>query len=202
MKIKAIQVTGMALLEVRLLTVEEYHRMGEVGILDPDEQVELIEGQIVKKPVKGKAHSAANKHVEKLLETRLGDQVLVRLQDPIQLSNFSEPEPDIAVVKPNPLFYEDHHPTSDEVYLIIEVADTSLNRDTEIKAKTYAKSGIIDYWVLDVSNRQLYIFREPSQDGYQNQMILSDDDVISLLAFPTCSMVVKEMLRPTNISYR
>jgi Uma2 family endonuclease len=185
----------MTLLEIRRLTVADYHRMAEVGILDPEERVELIEGQIIKMVAKGTAHEAAITRTDLLLRNLLGNQVLLRLQSPIRLDDFSEPEPDIAVVKFDPLFYEDHHPTPDEVYLLIEVADTSLRIDCNIKAPVYARSGILDYWVLDVSDRQLHIFREPSQDSYQSQVILSDDAIISPLAFPNTSIAVRSMLR-------
>jgi Uma2 family endonuclease len=188
----------MTLLDIRLLTVEEYHRMAEIGILEADERVELLAGQIVKMAAKGTAHGAAIARTRILLENRLGAQVLVRLQDPVRLNDYSEPEPDIAVVVPDPFYYEDHHPTPSEVYLIIEVADTTLRTDLGIKAKIYAESGIADYWVLDVNNRQLHVFREPSQDGYQSRVILADGDSISLLRFPDCSFFVREMLRPLS----
>lgn len=186
----------MIAVKVRLLTVEEYHKMGETGIISPDEEVELIEGQIIEKPMKGTTHSAVNKYLEKLLENSLGDAALVRVQYPVRLDNYSEPEPDIAVVKPDDLYYASHHPTPPEIYLIVEIADTTLKRDTEFKANVYAKAGINDYWVLDISNRQLYVFREPTPTGYQNQQILSDDSSISPVAFPNITINVSEMLRP------
>ncbi|MBE9163101.1 MULTISPECIES: Uma2 family endonuclease [Microcoleaceae] len=188
----------MTLLDIRLLTVQEYDRMTEIGIFDEDERVELLAGQIVKMAAKGTAHGAAVKRTEKLLENRLGEQVLVRLQDPVRLNNYSEPEPDISVVIPDPLYYEDHHPTPSEIYLIIEVADTTLRTDCGIKAKIYAESGIADYWVLDVNNRQLHVFREPSQDGYESIVVLGDDASISPLQFPDCCFFVSEMLRPLS----
>lgn len=184
------------LLDVRLFTVKEYHLMAESGILDPDERVELLAGQILKMAAKGTAHSAATTRTEKLLETRLGNQALVRVQEPVHLDNFSEPEPDIAVVRFDPLYYEDHNPNPSEVYLITEVADTTLNRDCGIKARIYAESGIADYWVLDVNNRQLHVFREPSENGYQSELILSDTGRVSPLAFPEIAIAVAEMLRP------
>jgi len=186
----------MTLLEIRLLTVKDYHSMIKAGIFNEDERVELIGGQIIKMAAKGTGHSAAVNRTVDLLRNRLAGLVSVRPQDPIQLNDLSEPEPDIAVVMPNPLYYEDCHPTPSEIYLIIEVADTSLNRDTEFKAGIYAQSGITDYWVLDVNKRQLYVFREPSQNGYQSQVILSENDTISPLAFPNCTIIVREMLRP------
>lgn len=186
----------MTLLDIRLLTVQEYHLIAEVGIFDEDERVELLGGQIVKMAAKGTAHGAGVKRTEKLLENRLGNRVLVRLQDPVRLNNYSEPEPDIAMVIPDPLYYEDHHPTPSEIYLIIEVADTTLRTDLGIKANLYARSQIADYWVLDVNNRQLHVLREPSQDGYQSIAVLEDDASISPLQFPDISFAVRDMLRP------
>ena len=188
----------MTLLDIRLLTVQEYDLMTEIGILNEDERVELLAGQIVKMAAKGTAHGAATARTKILLDHRLGQQVFVRLQDPVRLNNYSEPEPDISVVIPDPLYYEDHHPTPSEIYLIIEVADTTLRTDCGIKAKIYAESGITDYWVLDVNNRQLHVFREPSQDGYQSRVILADGENISLLRFPDFSFLVSEMLRPLS----
>ena len=186
----------MTLLDIRLLTVQEYHRMAEIGILDEDERVELLAGQIVKMAVKGTAHGAAIARTKILLDNRLGEEIFVRLQDPVRLNDYSEPEPDIAVVVPDPLYYEDHHPTPSEVYLIIEVADTTLRTDLGIKANLYAQSGIADYWVLDVNNRQLHVFREPNQEGYQSIVVLGDDASISPLQFPDISFMVGDMLRP------
>ena len=178
--------------DLRRITVTEYHQMAEAGILAAEEQVELIAGQIIQKMPKGPAHSALCKRIEKLLESRLGDQVLVRLQDPMQLDPYSEPEPDIAVVHPSPNFYAAHHPTPDEIYLIIEVSDTTLSRDLDTKANLYAAAGIEDYWVCDITTQQLHIFREPQQDGYQRQLILRGPQTISCLAFPHFTLAVAD----------
>ncbi len=194
----------MVLLDIRLITVSEYYQMAKTGILDPSEQVELLAGQIVKKSMKGTLHTAAVAPIDNVIRKLLGDLVLIRLQDPIHLDNFSEPEPDIALVIPDPLYYEAHHPTPAEIYLIIEVADTSIKKDTEVKAQIYAQAGIRDYWVLDVLNRQLHVFREPSANGYLSKVILTDGDRISLLNFsettlgslPEIEIQVSDILRP------
>jgi Uma2 family endonuclease len=91
---------------VRRLSVQDYHQMAESGILQPDERLELLEGQIIQMAAKGTAHSAAVTRIERLLRNRLGDRVLLRFQDPVRLNDYSEPEPDVAVVQPNTLFYE------------------------------------------------------------------------------------------------
>ncbi|MEA5503296.1 Uma2 family endonuclease [Halotia wernerae UHCC 0503] len=183
-------------LQLRLWTVEEYHRMAEAGIFGADERVELLEGKIVWMIAKGTAHRSSMGRTDYLLKNRLGNRAWVSIQDPIKLNERSEPEPDIAVVKVDPLDYADHHPTPREVYLIIEVADSSLKLDCEIKAKAYSKAGIVDYWVLDVVSRQLHVFREPTQDGYHSQVVLKEDTTISPLEFTDLQIVVLEMLPP------
>jgi Uma2 family endonuclease len=180
----------------RLWTAEEYHRMAAAGIFHPEERVELIAGQIIRMSAKGTAHTAAVRRTAKILRNLLINQAEVYTQDPIQLDDFSEPEPDVAVVRIDPLDYADHHPTPSEVYLIIEVADSSLKYDRETKAKAYARSGIADYWVLDVINRKLHMFREPIQEGYQSEVILSEEASISPLQFPTLEITLQEMLPP------
>ena len=178
----------------RLWKVEEYYRIAETGILDPDERVELIEGKIIRMAAKGIAHVIAGRRSHNLLEARLGGRVLVWTQDPIRLNDYSEPEPDIALVMPPLERYRDRHPTASDVYLIIEIADTTINNDCQKKSRVYARSGIADYWVLDVVDRQLHVFREPGKDAYQNESIFSENEAVSLLAFPDVNLVVGEML--------
>jgi Uma2 family endonuclease len=120
----------------------------------------------------------------------------VRSQLPITLNNFSEPEPDIAIVKLDPSDYDDHHPTAADIYLIIEVADSTLKTDLEIKSLLYAQNGISDYWVLDLNHRQLQVFREPTEQGYQQQFILEDDASIQPLTFSQITIPIAKMLRP------
>ncbi|MEB3178262.1 MAG: Uma2 family endonuclease [Nostocaceae cyanobacterium] len=185
-------------LSLRLLSVQEYHQMAASGIFHPEERLELIAGQIIKMSAKGTAHSAATARTEKLLNNLLLERVLVRLQEPVQLDDYSEPEPDIAVVMPNSLYYEDHHPTLSEIFLIIEIADSSLKYDREVKAQIYAQSGVADYWVLDINGRKLHVYRSPSPEGYQSETILGEDLSISPLAFGDCAIAVREMLRPRS----
>ena len=181
---------------LRMWTTEEYHRMAETGILDEDERVELLEGKIIWMSAKGTAHSSAVGRTDRLLQKCLGNQAWISIQDPVTLNQHSEPEPDIAIVKIDPLDYADHHPTPGEVYLIIEVADSSLKFDCETKGKVYAQEKIADYWVLDVLNRQLYVFREPSEEGYQTKAILDENSTISPLQFPDLQISILSMLPP------
>ena len=183
------------LTNIRQITVTEYHQMAEMGIFHPEERLELISGQIIKMAAKGTAHEAAITRMQRILNQRLGDKVLIRTQSPITLDNYSEPEPDIAVVKTDALDYEDHHPQPSEVFLVIEIADSSLKYDREVKTLAYAKSGIIDYWVLDINGRKLYVYRLPNSEGYQSESILGEILTVSPLAFPECEIKIRDFLR-------
>ena len=132
--------------------------------------------------------------IQKLLQKLLADDVLVRIQLPIQLGD-AAPKPSIAVVMPDVLRYADRHPIASEIYLLIEIADGTLKNDCEIQGQVYARSHIDDFWVLDINQRQLHVFREPSDDGYRSQMILSEDSTVALSAFSTCTFCVREMLQ-------
>ncbi|MBE9036390.1 Uma2 family endonuclease [aff. Roholtiella sp. LEGE 12411] len=181
---------------LRQWTVAEYQKMAAAGIFHPEERVELIAGQIIRMSAKGTAHTSAVGRTAKVLRHLLENRADIRTQDPIQLDNFSEPEPDIAVVKIDPLDYADHHPTTSELFLIIEVADSSFKYDRETKGKVYAQSKIRDYWVLDVINRKLHVFREPTQEGYDSEVIFTEDTIVSSLQFPGIAIAIAQILPP------
>lgn len=184
-------------LPLRLWTVEEYHRLAEFGILTPDEKVELIAGQIIRKmSPQNTPHATSLTLTRLLIEDLLGKQILVRTQLPVTLNDYSEPEPDIAVVTGDALTYVANHPTPADIHLLIEIADTTLKTDTGIKAKEYAKSGIKDYWVLDLKNRQLLVFRQPTEADYQNKQTLPENASISPLQFPQIPLQIQQMLPP------
>jgi Uma2 family endonuclease len=184
---------------LRLWTVDEYYQMAKTGILQPDEKVELIAGQIIRNMTpQGSFHAAAITRTNRLFNQPTQPRFLVRSQLPIQLDNRSEPEPDIALVKSDRLDYDDRHPKAEEVYLIIEIADSTLKTDLTLKKKVYAEANIADYWVLDLTKRQLYVYRQPTEKGYQQEQILSEQENISPLAFPDLQLKVGEMLRPLH----
>lgn len=176
---------------VRLWTVEEYHRMAETGILNPEERVELIEGQIVPMSPKNPPHSAITQRTNNYLKTLLEGLAMIRVQEPIHLDRHSEPEPDIAVVQIHPDDYDDHHPEPAEVFLVIEVADSTLKYDLENKAALYAKAQIAEYWVIDVNNQRVFVKRNPEGKAYQQETVLQEDATTSLLAFPDVTVSIK-----------
>ncbi|MGD2182900.1 Uma2 family endonuclease [Lusitaniella coriacea] len=176
-------------------TVQDYHRMSDFGILDPNERTELIAGQITLMAAKGTAHVTTLRLLATVLDALLGDlPVFVSTQDPIQLDDFSEPEPDLAVIQGTVLDYAEHHPHPSDVALVVEVADSTLKQDCETKDKLYAQAGIADYWVLDIKNRQLHIFREPTPTGYTRHLILTEPNQAVPLAFPNLTLSLTSIL--------
>jgi Uma2 family endonuclease len=177
-------------------TVQEYHHMSELGILDASERTELITGKIVLMTAKGTPHVLTLRLLASSLEKFLDESVLVSTQEPIKLDDFSEPEPDLAIVKGTMFDYAERHPSPEDVYLVVEVADSTLKKDCEVKDKLYARSNIPDYWVIDVKNRQVHIFRTPTPTGYASHLILSESQTISPLAFPSILVSISSILPP------
>ncbi len=178
-------------------TVQDYHRMNELEIIDPNERTELIAGQITIMVAKGTPHVLALRVLASELEALLVNQpVFVSTQDPIHLDDFSEPEPDLAIIKGNMFDYADRHPQPANIYLVVEVASSTLKQDCEIKDKLYAKASIADYWVIDITNYQVHIFRDPTPTGYTSHLILTAPQTISPLAFPNISLSIESILPP------
>ncbi len=182
----------MVVLQTRLLSVQDYHRMIEMEIFGPEEKIELLAGQLIPMVAKGAPHRAATTQARRVLEERLGDRVLVCVQDPVVLDDWSEPEPDLAVVRPDPLDYGEGHPTVADIFLLIEVADSSLKYDREVKSLAYGKVGVLEYWVVDVVGRRLHVFRSPGPEGYGVEMTLARSERVRLLGFPDCEVGVGE----------
>jgi len=171
--------------------------MSELGILNPNERTELIAGQITLMAAKGTPHVTALRLLGNALNALLAEHpIFVSTQDPIQLDDFSEPEPDLAIIKGTVLDYGEHHPRPEQVYLVVEVADSTLKQDCEIKDKLYAQAGITEYWVLDLRNRQLHIFQKPTSTGYTRHLILSEPNQIAPLAFPNLTLSLTSILPP------
>jgi Uma2 family endonuclease len=171
--------------------------MGELGILQPSERTELIAGQILFMAAKGTPHVLSLRLLSTALDRLLTDlPFFVSTQDPIQLDDFSEPEPDCAVVRGTALNYATQHPNANDVVLVVEIADSTLKYDTEVKDKFYAQSGIADYWVLDIKNRQIHIFRDPTDIGYASHQIFDASHQMTLLALPNIMITPTDILPP------
>jgi Uma2 family endonuclease len=155
-------------------TVEDYYRMAEVGILAPDARVELLEGEVIEMPPIGAPHAAVVTDLQTLLIGAVGGDAIVRVQNPVRLGLHDEPQPDIALVKPPASKYRHRHPAAPDVLLLIEVVDTSLRYDREVKLPLYAGKGIPETWLLDLVRRELTRYRRPSATGYTDWELLGN----------------------------
>ena len=147
-------------------SVDEYHRMAETGILKPDERVELIEGEIIDMPPIGTDHSAVVKRLNAMFMRNIGTTAIVSVQDPIRLAPNSEPQPDIALLRYREDFYCHAHPGPADILLLIEVADTSLRFDQEIKLPLYARHGVPEVWIVDLGRQRIEVYRRPLAGRY------------------------------------
>lgn len=147
-------------------TVDEFERMGAAGIFHPDDRLELIEGEIVEMPPIGPPHAGAVAYLSKLLNRRFDDLVVI-VQSPIRLGDFSEPQPDVALLRWRDDFYRSAHPTPADVLLVIEVADSTVETDRKVKIPLYARAGIPESWLVNIPDERIEIYSEPSGDSYR-----------------------------------
>ena len=150
----------------RLFTVDEFHQMAEAEIFGEDDRVELLSGEIVEMTPIGSHHAACVSRLNRWLSQHLGDAFILRVQDPVRLDDHSEPQPDLVVAKARADFYRDAHPGPPDVLLVIEVANTSAEVDRVEKVPLYGRSGIPEVWVVDLSTRQVDVYRTPTSGGY------------------------------------
>ncbi|MDP5016840.1 Uma2 family endonuclease [Anabaena sp. UHCC 0187] len=176
------------------LNVSQYHQMSEVGIFSENDKVELINGEIIEMSPIGRRHAACVDRINRLFSNILGIKVIVRVQNPIILNNLSEPEPDIALLQPRADFYESGHPEPKDIFLLIEVADSSLEYDRDVKIPLYASSGITEVWLVDIYEQVIIIYRYPSENGYSEIQKLSRGEKMSIQAFPEINLVVDDIL--------
>lgn len=182
-------------LSIHRFSIDDYHNLGEVGILKEDDRVELIEGRITDMTPIGSKHAACVDRLTNLLVKKLGDNAIVRVQNPIDLTdNDSEPEPDIAILKRQSDFYAEHHPTASDVLLIIEVADSSMDYDRFIKIPLYAKAGIHEVWLVNLLDNTIETYRSPSSEGYGIMTRLLPAEALSPVLFPDINIKVAEIL--------
>ena len=167
--------------------------MAEVGILKPTDRVELIRGEIVKKMGPGRRHQAFVDNLTQLLILRLAGRAIVSVQNPVVVSDDSEPEPDLKVLRRRSLPYKEREPYAEDVILLIEVADSSLAYDRSTKLALYAEGGIPEYWVVNCITESIEIYRAPEGDRYREITRVSGDATVTLQAFPDVVLTLAEI---------
>jgi Uma2 family endonuclease len=178
----------------RRFTRTEYHRMAEVGILRRGERVELIRGAIVQMSPIGSRHKAFVDNLTQLLVVRLAGRAIVSVQSGVVLSEDTEPEPDLKILRPRTAVpYKDAEATGEDTVLLIEVADSSLAYDRTLKRDLYAGAGIPEYWVVDCPAEAVHVYRAPSPEGYRDVTTVAAAASVSPLAFPDVSLALAEI---------
>ena len=175
-------------------TVAEYNRMGETGILSEDDRVELIEGEIFEMSPIGRRHAACVDRLTELFSEKLQRKAIIRVQSPIVLNDYSEPQPDVALLKRRADFYEQSLPLPDDVLLIVEVADTTLESDRQIKVPLYARSGIAEVWVVNLADEQVEVYTQPANGVYQSQQQFKRGETITVSGSLNLALSVEEIL--------
>jgi len=174
--------------------VEQYHLMNIPGILTEDDRVELINGEIVEMSPIGRLHSGRVNRLTSLFTKLLGDLVVVAIQNPIVLNNLSEPQPDVALLKPRTDFYESVLPQVSDIFLLVEVSDTTLVYDRDVKIPLYATHGVPEVWLVNVAEQVVVVYSQPGTDGYREVNIYQRGENLCLTAFPTINLPVNQIL--------
>jgi Uma2 family endonuclease len=177
------------------ITVDEYHRMGEIGVFAPDARVELIEGEIIDMPPIGSKHGSVVDRLTYLLGRAVADHAIVRVQGAVRLSQITEPQPDVILLNPRTDFYWHEQPTGHDTLLVIEVSDSTLRYDSTIKVPLYARLGVPEVWIVDLQNDRLLIFESPSDGRYTGERVETSLGTTAIGALPGVAVDLSRLLQ-------
>jgi Uma2 family endonuclease len=172
------------------ITVHDYHRMGETGVLAPDARVELIEGEIIDMAPIGKDHQSIVDRLNRTLVMALGDSAIVRVQGSVRLSQWSEPQPDVVLLSPRADFYRGASASGTDTLLVIEVSDTTLRYDRDVKVPLYARHGVPEVWIVDVQNDTLLVYGGLRDGKYERHAELERPSTMAVTKLPGVTLDV------------
>jgi Uma2 family endonuclease len=178
----------------RQFTTAEYHRLLESGILTEDDRVELLDGEIIKMAPIGPGHAGCVNRLAELLRDKTQKLAIVSVQNPVELNEYSEPQPDIALLRRRADFYAKAHPSPEDVLIAIEVADTTAQGDREAKIPAYARAGISESWLVDLPNNRIEVHSQPAGGIYQEVRITSRGQKVASSAVPQIKLKVDDIL--------
>ncbi|HAV63159.1 MAG TPA: Uma2 family endonuclease [Verrucomicrobiales bacterium] len=176
-------------------TVVDYHRMAETGVLSPDARVELLNGEIIDLSPIGPFHGGVTKYLIDVFSGAAKSRWKLSVQDPVCIDEHSQPQPDVMLLRPAADFYRRRHPQPKDVFLLIEVADTSLEQDREVKLPAYGRAGIAEVWIVNLNELTVEVHREPHFEGYAARTVLKVGDHARPAAFPDVVVDVAELLK-------
>jgi Uma2 family endonuclease len=178
----------------KLFTVDEYYRMADAGILGPEDRVELIDGEIIEMSPIGSRHLGCVNRANRLFALAFRERVVVSVQNPLQLSNYTEPEPDIVLLKPRSDDYAGKKPLAEDALLVVEVADTTLRYDRDVKVPRYAAAGVPEVWIENLVDDLLLVYRDPVADRYTTTRAFARGASISATACPDVTFTVDDLI--------
>jgi Uma2 family endonuclease len=178
----------------KLFTVDEYYRMGEAGIFHPEARLELIEGEIIEMSPVGDRHIACVNRATALFSSRLAGKVMVSVQNPIRLSRYTEPQPDILLAHPREDYYATKRILPEDTFLVIEISDSTVRYDRNRKMPLYARSGVPELWIENLQEDVILVYRNPAPDAFSTSLIFRRGDSVSLTAFPEILFRVDELI--------
>lgn len=181
---------GIALARHKL-DVDDYHRMGDAGILHEDDRIELIDGALIDMGPISQSHAAAVTGLNRALVLACGDRAIVSPQNPVRLDRLNEPQPDFAIFRPRTDFYATgERPRPADILLLIEVADSSVRYDRSVKLPLYARAGIAEFWLIDLGRRVLEAYRDPIDDTYRSMTSRLPGQTLSLALAPDIAVTL------------
>jgi Uma2 family endonuclease len=178
-------------------TVDEWHRMGEAGLfVGETRRTELLDGEIVEMTAIGSRHAACVNRLNRLLGRTVGDRAVVQVQNPVGLDERSEPQPDVALLHPPLDRYIAGHPGPADVFLLVEVADSSLGFDRDTKGPAYGRAGVVETWVVDLNREVVLVFGRPGPDGYRERREIGRGGQLAVTALPGVTVAIDDILGP------
>lgn len=172
------------------LTTEDYHRMGEAGIFGDNKRIELIDGELIDMAPIGSDHGASVDGLNEVFVLACHGRAIVRVQSAVQLSRFSEPQPDLALLRDRADRYRSGHPQPADVLLLVEVSDSSLRFDRTVKLPLYARAGIAEFWIVDLVRRVMDAYRDPAGDAYATMRTYRSGDRVALALAPEIALAL------------
>ena len=178
----------------KLFTADEFVRMGEAGIFDPEARLELIEGEIIEMSALGNPHMGCVNRANALFSARLAGKVMVSPQNAVLLSRYTRPQPDIVLARPREDFYSTKTIAPEDTFLVIEVSDSTIRYDRNRKMPLYAKSGVPELWIENLQEGLILVYRDPGPETFATSLTFKRGESISIAAFPEIVFKVEELL--------
>jgi Uma2 family endonuclease len=191
---KFCEVVMLVQVERHLFTVDRYHQMIDAGIFTENDRIELIQGDLITMSPIGIRHAACVNKLTHKLSRYLSEQSIISVQNPVQINDISEPEPDVTLLTIRDDYYASNLPTAEDVYLVIEVSDSTLAFDRTIKLPMYAEAGIPEVWLVNLIDNVIEVYREPEAGKYTKRMRVARNEEVTAVSFPNITFSVSDLI--------